>query len=95
MGALLAAAIVVFAVWTFAVVATGHWREWHHEYVGVPLVAAAVLGVAPPWVGWLGLLVMLDDCAQHLVQMVDPEFRSPAHLLYRWLLYEPWHRMRR
>ena len=77
-------AIPTAAAWLASVVAIGALDEWHHEYIGVAMLAL-------PWRGaqWAGLAVMADDAAQHLVQTRHPAYRSPLHraygaTLYRW-----------
>lgn len=61
-------------------------REWHHVYLGVPLV------FAPPTWGWwvvlawaAGLWVMWDDAWQHEQQRWNPAYRSPLHRAAHWL----------
>lgn len=95
MGALLAASLVLGVAFVFALIATGTWREWHHGHIAPPLIGAALLGLVPEWVGWVGFAVLLDDTAQHLVNVIDPEYKSPLHLAYRHLVYNPWHRLRK
>jgi hypothetical protein len=76
-------------------IATDHAREWHHGFLGLPLALLAIGGVLPLWVGWIGCFVLLDDAAQHLVQIWRSEHRSLLHLAYRHLLYNPINRLRR
>lgn len=93
MNVLLVAAVLLTVAFAFAVVAIGAWREVHHFYWGCLIFA---LGVATGrlWVAVVGLLVMLDDSAQHVVQIWRPDHRSILHLLYRKYVYEPLTRRR-
>jgi hypothetical protein len=93
-GPLLFATIVVAVAWTFGVVATGTWRQWHHYHIGTPFVLLALGGVVPLWVGWVALAVQFDDAVNHCGAILDPDYRSPLHLAYRHFLYEPWVRWR-
>jgi uncharacterized membrane protein len=92
--ALLAASLVLFAVFVFAIIASSTWHEWHHAYIAVPIIGAAVAALVPVWVGWVGFALLADDALQHLIQIIDPDYRSPAHLLYRTLVYNPLMRLR-
>ena len=59
----------------------GSFREWHHFYYGVPLVAQ-------PWLWWLwpvGLLFAVDDAEQHARQIHEPSYQSPLHRVYAWV----------
>jgi hypothetical protein len=91
MGALVAGAIVITVLWAFAVIVIHAWREWHHYYIGLGMFVLA-------WkAGWLwlavgGLVLMTDDAIQHTAQIANPAARSPLHLAYRKLIYEPWTR---
>lgn len=60
--------------------------QWHHFWIGAAL---AVFPFLPEWVTIVGHVVMWDDAIQHAIQLRRPQFRSPLHLLYRHLLYEP------
>lgn len=76
-----------FLGWLYAVARLDLFDEWHHEWIGVAL---AIAPWGPPWLGVVGLLVMLDDAVQHLVQIRRPAYRSPLHLAYRYTLWRAW-----
>lgn len=70
-------------------------HQEHHYWYGVYLLALALLlmpGLPSLVLGWIGCALMVDDSMQHAVQLVRPSFRSPLHLLYRVLIYNPTHR---
>lgn len=59
-----------------------HLREWHHGYGG------AALGLLPWWpIQVVGLLILVDDIAQHLKQ------RSPLHRFAKSPLHRAAHHM--
>lgn len=86
------AALCCVVAFAFAVTVIHAWREIHHLYYGLAVVAVATWLDWPQWVAFVGLVVMADDAAQHVVQIWTPEWRSPLHRAYRRLLYEPFTR---
>lgn len=75
-------AVPVAAAWATSVYAIRADREFHHAYIG-----AAMLANRRRWMQWLGLAILADDALQHVIQTRRPDYRSPAHLLYRVTLY--------
>lgn len=82
------AAFLVIVVWFIAVARLGALREFHHFYIGMALF---ILG-GESWVAWAGVLIALDDAAQHVVQNFRPRYRSPLWHFYALLYPElpPW-----
>jgi hypothetical protein len=77
-------AIAVTIAWLFAVLRLGVLNEVHHWMWGAWLyIGGRVVG--NEWVMLVGLLVMLDDSVQHLVQLWEPNYRSPLWRFYAWL----------
>ena len=79
--------------------ALGVFNQIHHYWLGVLLLATGLLLQSLPvarWVPlafeWCGVALILDDALQHVVQLFRPSFRSPIHLLYRHLIYNPTHK---
>lgn len=75
-------AVPTAAVWGTSVYALGATRQWHHEYVGLLLVA-----MPDRRIQWVGLAIMVDDAMQHLVQTRHPRYESPLHRAYAVTLY--------
>ena len=77
------AALLATGVWLVSVVRLRALGEVHHFWYGAVMVAWPG---APEWVRAIGLVVMWDDAAQHLVQLRDPAYRSPLHRAYAFVL---------
>jgi hypothetical protein len=59
------------------------WKQWHHEYLGVLLLAIA-LALRSTVLAWVGAACMADDGIQHAVQRATGhhEFSFILHRLY-------------
>lgn len=62
--------------------------EFHHAYLGAALVAIG-WHLRSPVIMLAGLVLTLDDLAQHLVHTYgdDPDCRSPLHHVFAWTLW--------
>lgn len=56
--------------------------EFHHSYLGPPLVIVGWW--TSPWVMFVGVVLTADDTYQHWRQTwcAEPEYRSPLHRLF-------------
>lgn len=62
--------------------------EFHHAYLGAALVAVG-WRLNSPGIQLAGVVLTLDDLAQHLVHTYgdDPDYRSPLHRVFAWTLW--------
>ena len=87
--------VIIAGTGLLSVIRLRRWREWHHLYLGILIVACA--SFAQPSVPWLfyvmllGWLICLDDTYQHAYQVMSlvdlgsyPEDFSPLHRAYVW-----------
>lgn len=59
-----------------------NFKQWHHAYLGA-IIAGIAYALAWGWLMIVGLVIMLDDIVQHLVQeTINSEWKSPLAWAY-------------
>ena len=66
----------------------------HHFYIGLIIWVIGFFLIfkdVPSWIVitccLVGAGLMVDDTFQHMLQRINPEYRSPIHKLYGFLIY--------
>jgi len=71
---------VVWTIYGLGLLAALHrLRETHHLYYGIVLAAIGAL-LGWPWLQWLALALIVDDCVEHTVQVVFPNTKASFFL---------------
>lgn len=72
-------------------------KGWHHAYLGMLLFGFGfimLISLKLPWIGVflasVGLILMIDDLVQHMIQIKHPEYRSLLNRLYVSIKWPAW-----
>lgn len=85
--------LLLFAILMAALLDLDREEEWHHGYYGVALLILSA-ALHSPWIAVVGLILLLDDTVQHVVEAVGIVPRmadfTPIHKLGAYLMGMDW-----
>ena len=70
--------------WAVSITKLRLWNELHHWVYGAAALTVAynITDTPPLWIIVPSLALMIDDAFQHVRQLDEPTYMSPAHRLY-------------